>query len=155
MPVVVVPVHDQVAAGQPDALVSLGAQRETLGETDVPDLRLLGNQVRDIIVAVVQDDQFFVGIILAQEVSDRPRDKLPSVVCRHDAGDQGRAVHRFASRVGSQGHVKLVAFVRVRAGGVAHPVRIGEKEVLQIFRCKADCLRAEVLADLQERLGKV
>jgi hypothetical protein len=89
VPVVVVPVHDDVATGLAHALVALGAQGEPPRLANVADLGVGGDQVADGVVAVIHDDQLLVGVILAQEVGDGARDERPAVVRRHDAGDQG------------------------------------------------------------------
>src|SRR6266581_1873198 len=65
--------------------VALRSQNRALIETHVTDTRVRGNQVFNGDSPVIQNDEFAVRIVLAQEVVDGLRDIPAPIVRRHDA----------------------------------------------------------------------
>ncbi len=59
-----------------------------VGEKAVADALVVGHQVADGVVAVVNDDQLELRIVLPQEVVDGARHEATPVVGGHDAGDE-------------------------------------------------------------------
>jgi hypothetical protein len=64
IPVIVVPVDDDVAACQAAQGVALGSERGALGLTNVADARVLGYELPHVVASVVQDDELDVGDVL-------------------------------------------------------------------------------------------
>jgi hypothetical protein len=59
-----------------------------LVQPEVSDQRAVRNQILNAIVTVIGNDQFFAGVILTHEISDRLGNKPSSVGRRHDTGGQ-------------------------------------------------------------------
>src|SRR5436309_8874661 len=74
VPVVVVPLQNDVSAGELAGKVALGADRRPLSWTDVLDGGAGGKLALDGVRAVVDDHQLAVRIVLGQEVADRADD---------------------------------------------------------------------------------
>lgn len=72
-PVVVVPVEQDVAGGVLAGEVALGADGVATVEAEVTNGRVVRDEVADAVGAVVEDDEFFFGLILSEEVLYRPR----------------------------------------------------------------------------------
>jgi hypothetical protein len=88
VPVVVVPVHQQVAAGELHAAVALEAEGDAGIQAHIAQARVGGQQVAHRVVAVVEDQQLAGRVALAQEAGDRPRHKGAPVGGGHQAGDE-------------------------------------------------------------------
>src|SRR5437588_8860161 len=84
LPIVVIPVSYDGApclfAGQ----VALRTDRRLFAQMDVANALIGRNQVANGVGAIVNDDQLFVGIFLAQEVGNSLYDKCAAVICGHD-----------------------------------------------------------------------
>jgi hypothetical protein len=57
------------------------------------------HEILDGIHTVIHGDQLFGEIVLSQKIFDGARNESPPVIGRHDAGDEGLAVHSPSSRV--------------------------------------------------------
>lgn len=94
VPVVVVPLGDDVAAGLRHPEVALGAQRHARGHPARADGRRAGRDVgkrrRQIGLVLVDDDQLALGIVLGEEVADRLRHEGGAAAGHHHAADQRR-----------------------------------------------------------------
>jgi hypothetical protein len=88
MPVVVVPVRDDVAARGLARPIALRPDRDLLIQAEIANTIILRDEIADRVGAIVDDDQFLGLVILPQEVFNRARDELAAVVRRHDAGDE-------------------------------------------------------------------
>ena len=86
--------RDERAPGGGAGLVALGAYRCALRLPYVADARIHGDQVGHRVVAVIDDQQFFVGMILVQEQPDGVRHEAPAIRGRHDAGNEGHGLAR-------------------------------------------------------------
>jgi hypothetical protein len=91
---VVIPVSDDVTFGLLTGAIPFGSNGMLVVQAQIADARVSGDQVRDRICAVVDDDQLPVRIVLTQEVPDRLRHETAAVVRGHDAGDEREIVHR-------------------------------------------------------------
>ncbi len=68
--------------------ISLGAGRLAAVETQITDLRVVRNQIGNAVLAVVEDDQLLLRIVLCQKQPDRFRHKATPVCGRHNARDE-------------------------------------------------------------------
>src|SRR5262249_3929610 len=82
-PVVVVPMHYQIASACDHALIAFLAQRPTPRRALVTDLGVIGYEIIDALVAIVQYDEFLVLIVLPLKASDRERHAGPAIRGRH------------------------------------------------------------------------
>jgi hypothetical protein len=89
MPIVIVPVRDDLAARGFTRPIALRPNRDFLVQADIANAIIARNEIADRVSAVVDDDQFLGLVILPQEVFNRTRDELAAIVRRHDAGDEG------------------------------------------------------------------
>ena len=96
VPIIVVPVQDNVAMRFRAGRVALGADRLALLAADVTHLLMLRNQIGNAVVAIVEYDEFLVEEVLRQEHGDRPRHELAPVGGRHDAGNAGHSIPQVA-----------------------------------------------------------
>ncbi|MFK4727432.1 hypothetical protein ABIE89_008532 [Bradyrhizobium niftali] len=87
VPVVVVPVQNDVTARLGASGIAFGAERPVAAGTEIADLRMRGYQFGKAIVAVIEDDEFLVGKVLPEKHADRLRHELPPVRGGHDAGN--------------------------------------------------------------------
>ena len=70
VPIVVVPVENDVARGALAGEIALGADGVSAVEPDVADLWIVGDEVAHTVGAVVNDEKFFVSVVLAEEERD-------------------------------------------------------------------------------------
>src|SRR5882724_7953766 len=78
-PVIVIPVHDEVALAGLHALIAFCAHSLALRRPYVFYPRISWRQVGDAILAVIQNYKFAIGIVLLQKILYRQRHKSPSV----------------------------------------------------------------------------
>src|SRR5438270_9593378 len=71
VPVVVVPLSDELALSERAGLVPLATDRGAMGQTQIPDPRPFRDEVGDGLPPVVHNDQLPVGVALAREVVQR------------------------------------------------------------------------------------
>ena len=88
VPVVVVPMGDQLTPTQFAGQVAFRTHGKPLFETHVTDTLIVGDEVGDGILAVVHNDEFSRWIILPQKVPDGLADKAPSVAGWHYAANE-------------------------------------------------------------------
>ena len=88
IPVVVVPVGDEFAVRQLAGQIALGANAQTLRQPLVADIGLRRDQIGNTVLAIVENDQLGVGVILHGKQRQRLWDKLAAVGGGHDAGDE-------------------------------------------------------------------
>jgi hypothetical protein len=98
VPVVVVPVRDQLAARLGARQVALGPDRAAAVDPQVADPRVRGDQIAHRRLAVVDDHQLGIREVLAQEVADRLRHPRRAIAGRHDARHQ-RSIARGDDRL--------------------------------------------------------
>jgi hypothetical protein len=67
VPIVVVPVNDDVALGNFTRKVSFGAKPQPTWQRYVFDLRMGRDDVLDAVRSVVDDHEFLVGVVLREE----------------------------------------------------------------------------------------
>src|SRR2546421_3665559 len=87
-PVIVIPVSDQRSTRHLAGCVAFGAKDEPPRERGIANGWIVGNAVGHAIIAIIEDEELTVGIVLSLEVADRLRDKAPSVEGGHDATHQ-------------------------------------------------------------------
>lgn len=83
-PIVVIPVHNDFASRMLAGHVALGAHRQSPLQADVPNLRIRRHEIRDIVGAIVHDDELFPRIILSPKAPDRFRKEAATVAGRED-----------------------------------------------------------------------
>src|SRR5438132_5683824 len=83
-----VPVSNQAPLTQFTPEVTFGTKRETAIKPHVAYALVVRDQVGNRILAVVEDNQFSLRIILAEGVPDRLADKAPPIARRHDTTDR-------------------------------------------------------------------
>src|SRR6266536_3319252 len=88
MPIVVVPVSYNSATCLFTSDIALGTQGGLLAQTDVANTLISRYEVANRVGSIINNNQFFVRIILAQEVGNSLGDKCPTVICGHNATDQ-------------------------------------------------------------------
>ena len=91
VPIVVVPVRNELAGRVLAGEVTLGPDRPTTLEPDVTKPGVVGDEIADRIGTVIDNNQFLIGIILAKEIADCLGDKRPAVAGRHNTRDQRQA----------------------------------------------------------------
>src|SRR5271165_5986060 len=92
--------------------VPFGASRCTPQRSEISNLRVWGDEIRDAFRAVIDDDQLLVWVVLTQKIMDRTRNEVPAVECRHDTRHQRQLA---ASR---SGHCKVWVIAGSFAGGI-------------------------------------
>lgn len=88
IPVIIVPVGDDRAACHFAGQVQLGTQGPLGVQTLVSDAFILRKEITNLVRAVIDDDQFFIGIVLPEKIADRQRHEAAPVVRWHEAGNQ-------------------------------------------------------------------
>src|SRR6266702_929072 len=99
MPIVVIPMGDEVTPRLLTGQVALFTNRRSVRQPDIAYAVVWRDQLLDRIRAVVHDDQLSGGIVLAQKIFDRPRHEGPPIIGRHDAGDERWDVHGLSSEM--------------------------------------------------------
>src|SRR4051794_11238369 len=94
MPIVVIPMNDDLAQAQVDAAVPLGTKRDRAVRAKVADARVARHAVFDRIGTIVENDQLTVWVVLVEKAVDRTDDEVAAVTRGHDAGDERAAVVR-------------------------------------------------------------
>ncbi len=84
---------DEVPSTELARHVPLGADRSPRLDGDVPDPVVRRDEIRDPVVAVVDDDQLALVVVLPEEIPDRLGDEPAPIARRHDAAHQRPARH--------------------------------------------------------------
>ncbi|HEY3138382.1 MAG TPA: hypothetical protein VGL29_20330, partial [Blastocatellia bacterium] len=84
-PIVVVPMHYQIASACDHTFITFIAQRSESRHASITNLRIRRNKIRDTLGAIVQYDEFLVLIVLRLKASDRERHAGPPIRRRHHA----------------------------------------------------------------------
>ena len=93
VPVVVVPVNDELAVSRSAGDIAFRADVLFSGQPNERNRGSSGRKRRDSCRAVVDDDELQIRIVLSKKTTHRVRHKMKPVARGHDAGDQRR---RFA-----------------------------------------------------------
>src|SRR5260370_27354281 len=88
MPVIIVPVNNNVPSSLLTCQIALSPDSDLTRQADIADMLIGWYKITDRVGAVVNNDQFFVGVVLAQKVFNSLRHGCATVVGWHDAGDQ-------------------------------------------------------------------
>ena len=94
VPIVVVPVGDDLTPGVPAGDVTLFSDARPFGKMNVADAFLTFEEVADRFGAVVNDDELFVRVVLVEETTKGNANERTSIGGRHDARDERRRVFR-------------------------------------------------------------
>jgi hypothetical protein len=62
-------------------------ENSATGRRDSVHLRMVGNEIANAVLAIVEDDQFLIRIVLREKIPDRLRHKAPTIGGRHDTGN--------------------------------------------------------------------
>jgi hypothetical protein len=87
-PIIIIPVHDQATAAGLHALIAFDPECLFLGKAHVLHAGIQWEPIGHAVLAVIENQQFLIGIILPQKILDGQRHKAASVRGGHDARDE-------------------------------------------------------------------
>src|SRR6266487_1133593 len=91
MPVVIIPVNYDAASCLFTGQVALSSNRDPFLQANVANTFIHWYEITNCIGSIIDNDQFFVGVVLPEEVRNGLFDKCTAVICRHNATDQGNS----------------------------------------------------------------
>ena len=85
MPVIIVPMSDNVTSCLLTGQIALASDRQPIRYMVIADAFICWHQIANSVAPIVDDDQLFVGIILAQKVLNGVLDEGTTITGWHDA----------------------------------------------------------------------